>query len=52
MPAKAVRSPDSDYHEAGALILDSAAEVWQRADLVVKVKEPQKAEYELLPPQP
>ena len=36
---------DQEYAEAGASILDSAAEVWQRADLVVKVKEPQKAEY-------
>ncbi|MCX6627922.1 MAG: alanine dehydrogenase [Candidatus Solibacter sp.] len=36
---------DQEYAEAGACILDTAAEVWQRADLVVKVKEPQKAEY-------
>ena len=36
---------DQEYAEAGASILDSAAEVWQRADLVVKVKEPQTAEY-------
>ena len=37
--------PDSDYEQAGAKILASAGEVWQDADLVVKVKEPQKAEY-------
>src|SRR6202142_608041 len=36
---------DQEYAEAGASILGSAAEVWQRADLIVKVKEPQKAEY-------
>jgi alanine dehydrogenase len=36
---------DQEYAEAGATILDNAAEVWQRADLVVKVKEPQTAEY-------
>ena len=42
--------PDSDYQEAGAAILDSAADVWQRADLVVKVKEPQKAEYAFFRP--
>jgi alanine dehydrogenase len=36
---------DQEYVEAGATILDTAAEVWQRADLIVKVKEPQKAEY-------
>jgi alanine dehydrogenase len=37
---------DREYMQAGAAILDSAAEVWRRANLVVKVKEPQKAEYE------
>ena len=37
--------PDQDYVDAGAEILTSAAEVWRKADLVVKVKEPQPAEY-------
>jgi alanine dehydrogenase len=37
---------DREYMQAGAAILDSAADVWSRADLVVKVKEPQKAEYD------
>ena len=36
---------DEEYAEAGALILDSAADVWNKADLVVKVKEPQPDEY-------
>src|ERR1035441_1134899 len=36
---------DREYAEAGASILDRAADVWQRADLIVKVKEPQPAEY-------
>lgn len=36
---------DREYAEAGALIIDSAAEVWNRADLVMKVKEPQPSEY-------
>jgi len=36
---------DREYLETGAVILQSAAEVWQRAGLVVKVKEPQPAEY-------
>ena len=36
---------DREYMQAGARILPNAAEVWQRADLVVKVKEPQPAEY-------
>ena len=41
---------DHEYAEAGASILDTAAEVWQRADLIVKVKEPQKAEYAFFRP--
>jgi alanine dehydrogenase len=36
---------DREYLEAGAAILDGASEVWGRADLVIKVKEPQLAEY-------
>jgi alanine dehydrogenase len=36
---------DREYMQAGGAILETAAEVWQRADLVVKVKEPQPAEY-------
>src|SRR5271169_3452723 len=37
---------DREYMQAGAAIVQNAAEVWRKADLVVKVKEPQKAEYE------
>jgi alanine dehydrogenase len=37
--------PDREYLAAGAEILNSAADVWAKADLVVKVKEPQPAEY-------
>ncbi len=37
--------PDREYEAAGAEILQEAAEVWGRADLVVKVKEPQRQEY-------
>ena len=36
---------DREYMQAGANILEHAAEVWHKADLVVKVKEPQPAEY-------
>src|SRR4051812_31334956 len=36
---------DREYMQAGAHIVDSAAGVWSKADLVVKVKEPQPAEY-------
>jgi alanine dehydrogenase len=37
--------PDREYADAGAEILPSAAEVWNKADLVIKVKEPQPSEY-------
>ena len=36
---------DREYMQAGAAIAQSAADVWRKADLVVKVKEPQPAEY-------
>lgn len=42
--------PDQHYIEAGAEIVPTAAELWSRADLVVKVKEPQPAEYPCLRP--
>jgi alanine dehydrogenase len=42
--------PDREYVEAGAEILPTAAEVWGKADLVVKVKEPQPSEYGHLRP--
>ncbi len=41
---------DSAYEEAGATLVDTAEEVWGQADLVVKVKEPQKSELTLLRP--
>jgi len=41
---------DADYVEFGAEILPTAGEVWQAADLVIKVKEPQKSEYDFLRP--
>lgn len=39
---------DREYREAGATMAQSAEEVWTRADLVMKVKEPLPAEYPLL----
>ena len=39
---------DQDYIDAGAKIVDSAAEVFVNADMVVKVKEPQPVEWEQL----
>ena len=37
--------PDREYVDAGGEILANAADVWAKADLVVKVKEPQPSEY-------
>ena len=39
---------DEDYVAAGASIIDSPAEIFERADMVVKVKEPQPQEYGFL----
>jgi alanine dehydrogenase len=39
---------DDDYVRAGAEIVDSAEEVFERADMIVKVKEPLPAEFPLL----
>src|SRR5580700_11347330 len=41
---------DSEYMQAGAGIAQKPDEIWHKADLVVKVKEPQPSEYELLRP--
>jgi alanine dehydrogenase len=40
--------PDADYHQAGATLAGEHAAVFEKADLVVKVKEPQESEYSLL----
>jgi alanine dehydrogenase len=40
--------PDQDYVKAGAEIVEQAKEVFTRADMIVKVKEPLKAEFPLL----
>ncbi|MET0728788.1 MAG: alanine dehydrogenase [Acidimicrobiales bacterium] len=42
--------PDALYRAAGAEIVPDAADVWGRADLVCKVKEPQPSEFEHLRP--
>jgi alanine dehydrogenase len=36
---------DREYMQAGAAIIQNPAEIWRKAELVVKVKEPQAAEY-------
>ncbi len=42
--------PDEEYEHAGATIVASAADVWAKADLIVKVKEPQASEFGYLRP--
>jgi alanine dehydrogenase len=37
--------PDEEYRQAGAEMVGSAADVWQRAQILVKVKEPIEPEY-------
>jgi alanine dehydrogenase len=39
---------DREYVEAGAEIVESPGEVYRRADMIMKVKEPLKQEYDLL----
>lgn len=41
---------DERYTELGATIVKTAKEVWQQADLIVKVKEPQPVEWPLMRP--
>ena len=36
---------DAEYVKAGAQIIDSADEVWAKADMIIKVKEPIASEY-------
>jgi alanine dehydrogenase len=38
--------PDADYVRVGAQTVQGADEVWKRAEMIVKVKEPIEAEYE------
>src|SRR6204780_5255440 len=42
--------PDADYEQAGAKLVDSHAEVFEKAGMIVKVKEPLPPEYPLLRP--
>lgn len=41
---------DQDYRDAGAKILNTAAEVFVQSDMIVKVKEPQQVEIAMLEP--
>ena len=40
--------PDADYTAAGADMLDAAADIFAKADMIVKVKEPQAVERKML----
>ncbi len=41
---------NKEYSDAGATLIDSAEDVWARADMVIKVKEPQAVEYPYMRP--
>ena len=41
---------DRAYETAGATMVETAEDVWRHADMIMKVKEPQVAEYPLLRP--
>jgi alanine dehydrogenase len=41
---------DADYRQAGAEIVDPAAEVWDRAEMIIKVKEPLGSELDMMKP--
>ena len=41
---------DSEYRAAGATIVEAASVVWKRAAMILKVKEPQAAEYPFFRP--
>jgi alanine dehydrogenase len=40
--------PDDQYEQAGAVLIESSADVYQRADLILKVKEPLPSEWPLI----
>ena len=41
---------DLEYEEAGATIVEKASQVWQQAELILKVKEPLASEYDYFRP--
>jgi alanine dehydrogenase len=43
-----IGSSDDDYKKAGAMIIATADEIFAKADMIVKVKEPQSAERKML----
>ena len=47
---KSIGLTNEMYEKAGATIVDTAAEIFARADMIIKVKEPQPVECEMLRP--
>ena len=43
-----IGATDDAYHHAGAIIADQASEIFEKADMIVKVKEPQAVERAML----
>lgn len=41
---------DTDYEHAGAIVVETAAEIFAKAEMIVKVKEPQPTECKMLRP--
>ena len=41
---------DREYIQAGATIIETAEEVFKKAEMIIKVKEPLPSEYNLLKP--
>ncbi len=39
---------DEDYTASGATVLETAKEVWEKAEMIIKVKEPIESEYDLM----
>ncbi|MBV8465054.1 MAG: alanine dehydrogenase [Burkholderiales bacterium] len=50
MAGLAIGFPDEQYTAAGAQIVQSAEEIFKRADMIIKVKEPQPVECAMLRP--
>jgi alanine dehydrogenase len=48
MAGDAIGFTDNDYHDAGAVILNSAKEVFDSATLIIKVKEPMPEEFQYI----
>jgi len=45
-----IGATDDQYIKAGAKMIDSAKEVWDKAEMIIKVKEPIQPEYALMKP--